>query len=60
MKRKEIVLIKETKQNEFVRKDKDKTSPLAAGEYVLGIELADNNQGGRVTGVFAIPFRISE
>jgi len=45
---------------EFVRKEKEKTSPLAAGEYVLAIELADNNQGNRVTGVLAIPFRISE
>ncbi|MCU0236638.1 MAG: hypothetical protein MUC72_06070 [Acidobacteria bacterium] len=45
---------------EFIRKDKDKTSPLAAGEYVLGIELVDNNQGGQAKGVFAIPFRISE
>ena len=45
---------------EFVRKEKDKTSPLAAGEYVLAIELADHNQGDRVTGVFAIPFRIIE
>jgi len=45
---------------EFVKKEKDKTSPLAAGEYVLAIELADNNQANRVTGVFAIPFRIIE
>ena len=45
---------------EFVRKEKDKTSPLAAGEYVLAVELADNNQGDRVAGVLAIPFRIIE
>lgn len=45
---------------EFVRKDKDKTSPLPPGEYVLAIELADNNRGGQAKGVFAIPFRIAE
>jgi len=45
---------------EFVRKDKDKTAPLAVGEYVLAVELQDNNQGGQAKGVFEIPFRIVE
>jgi hypothetical protein len=45
---------------EFVRKDKDKTAPLAVGEYVLAIELKDNNQDGQAKGVFEIPFRIAE
>lgn len=45
---------------EFVRKDKDKTTPLAVGEYVLAVELKDNNRDGLVKGVFEIPFRIAE
>ena len=45
---------------EFVKKDKDATTPLPAGDYILSIELKDNNQGGKVKGDFEIPFKISE
>ena len=45
---------------EFIKKDKGQASPLAAGDYILAIELADNHQGGQSKGVFTIPFRIIE
>lgn len=45
---------------EFVKKDQDKTSPLPAGDYMLAVELKDNNQGGQAKGVFEIAFKIVE
>ena len=45
---------------EFVRKDNDKNSPLPAGDYVLSVEMKDNNQAGQALGKFAIPFTIIE
>jgi len=45
---------------EFIKKDKDKTSPLPAGEYMLVVELKDNNQGSQAKGVFEIAFKIVE
>jgi hypothetical protein len=45
---------------EFVKKEKDATSPLPAGDYTLSIELKDNNQGGKAKGSFDIPFKIIE
>jgi hypothetical protein len=45
---------------EFIKKDKDKSSPLPAGEYMLAVELKDNNQGGKAKGVFEIAFKIVE
>jgi hypothetical protein len=45
---------------EFVKKDKDKNSPLPAGDYVLTVEMKDNNQAGQVAGKFDIPFKIIE
>ena len=43
---------------EFIKKDKDKTSPLPAGDYMLAVELKDNNQGSQAKGIFEIPFKI--
>jgi hypothetical protein len=45
---------------EFVRKDNGKNSPLPAGDYVLSVELKDNNQAGQAKGKFEIPFKIIE
>jgi len=45
---------------EFVKKDKDKTTPLPAGDYTLAIELKDNNQSGQAKGTFEIAFKIFE
>ena len=45
---------------EFVKKDNDKSSPLPAGDYVLSVEMKDNNQAGRAVGKFEIPFKIIE
>lgn len=43
---------------EFIKKDKDKTGPLPAGDYTLAVELKDNNQSGQAKGVFEIAFTI--
>ena len=43
---------------EFVKKDKEKISPLPAGDYTLAIELKDNNQSGQAKGIFEIAFKI--
>lgn len=45
---------------EFVRKENGKNSPLPAGDYVLSVEMKDNNQAGQAAGKFAIPFKIIE
>jgi len=45
---------------EFVRKDNGKDTPLAAGDYVLTVEMKDYNQAGQATGKFEIPFKIIE
>jgi len=45
---------------EFVRKDNGKSSPLPAGDYVLLVEMKDNNQAGQAVGKFEIPFKIIE
>jgi hypothetical protein len=45
---------------EFVKKENGNSSPLAPGDYVLGVELKDNNQSGKATGKFEIPFKIIE
>jgi hypothetical protein len=45
---------------EFIRKDNDKDSPLPAGDYVLYVEMKDNNQAGQAMGKFEIPFKIIE
>jgi len=45
---------------EFVKKENDKTNPLPAGDYTLGVELKDNNQGGKAKGTFEITFKIIE
>jgi hypothetical protein len=43
---------------EFIKNDKNKTSLLPAGDYVLAIELKDQNKGGK--GTVEIPFKIIE
>jgi hypothetical protein len=45
---------------EFVKKEKDASTPLPAGDYSLSIALKDNNQGGKAKGSFEIPFKIIE
>jgi hypothetical protein len=45
---------------EFIRKDNGKNSPLPAGDYVLSVEMKDNNQAGQAMGTFTIPFKIIE
>jgi hypothetical protein len=45
---------------EFVKKENGNSSPLAPGDYVLGVELKDNNQSGKAAGKFEIPFKIIE
>ena len=45
---------------EFVKKSKEQSVPLAAGEYVLAIELKDDNPGGQAKGTLQIPFKIAE
>lgn len=45
---------------EFVKKENDKTSPLPVGDYMLAVELKDNNQSGQAKGIFEIAFKIIE
>jgi hypothetical protein len=45
---------------EFVRKDNGNSGPLPPGDYVLAIEMKDNNQAGQAMGKFEIPFKIIE
>ena len=45
---------------EFVKRGKDASTPLPAGEYVLAIQLTDKNQGDKAKGTFEIPIKIIE
>jgi hypothetical protein len=45
---------------EFVKKENGDNSPLPPGDYVLAVEMKDNNQAGQAAGKFEIPFKIIE